>query len=147
MFQTGQREGHTYLGVDVRSFLWLILGSFLLAFTGWRWNASFAVWLAPVFLMRFVRTQERWRATMWAVPLMTLALFANITGSWDFSLAAEIGIGLIRAAPFLLALALDRALARKLPPGLGTLVYPATYVAADYLLGLSPRWAHPSRRP
>ncbi len=142
MFQTGQREGHTYLGVDVRSFLWLILGSFLLAFTGWRWNVPLAVWLAPVFLMRFVRTQERWRATMWAVPLMTLALFVNITGSWDFSLAAEIGIGLIRAAPFLLALALDRALARKLPPGLT--LRPTSLPTACWACR---RWARPSAPP
>ncbi|HNT74032.1 MAG TPA: nitrilase-related carbon-nitrogen hydrolase [Anaerolineae bacterium] len=120
------------------SYLWLILGSFLLVFMGWRWNAPFAVWLAPVFLMRFFRQQGRWAATLPAIPLMTLALFANITGSWDFSLAAEIGIGLIRATPFLLALTLDRALARRMRPGLATLVYPVAYVAADYLLGLSP---------
>jgi apolipoprotein N-acyltransferase len=120
------------------SYLWLILGSFLLVFMGWRWNVPFAVWLAPVFLMRFFREQERWTATLPAIPLMTLALFANITGSWDFSFGAEIGIGLIRATPFLLALTLDRALARRLRPGLATLVYPAVYVAADYLLGLSP---------
>ena len=120
------------------SYLWLILGSFLLVFMGWRWNAPFAVWLAPVFLVRFFRQQEHWMATLPAIPLMTLALFANITGGWDFSLAAEIGIGLIRATPSLLALYLDRALARRLRPGLATLVYPVAYVAADYLLGLSP---------
>lgn len=118
--------------------LWLIAGCIFLLFMGWRWNAAFAVWLAPIFLMRFFRQQERWTATLPAIPLMTLALFANITGSWDFSLAAEIGIGLIRATPFLLALTLDRALARRIRPGLATLVYPVAYVAADYLLGLSP---------
>lgn len=123
---------------QTQSYLWLILGSVLLVFTGWRWNAPFAVWLAPVLLLRFFRTQERWYTTLLAVPLMTLALFANITGSWDFTLVAEVGIGLLRAAPFLFALYLDRALVRRLRPGLATVVYPAVYVTADYLLGLSP---------
>ncbi|NOZ51349.1 MAG: hypothetical protein GXP37_15095 [Chloroflexi bacterium] len=119
-------------------YIWLVIGSSLLLLMGWKWNVPIAVWLAPVFLIRFFRSQERWLPTLIALPVMTLPLFANIHGGWDFPLAAEIGIGVIRALPFLVALYVDRFLARRLRPGLATLTYPATYVMADYLLALSP---------
>jgi len=120
------------------SYVWLVVGSALLVFLGWRWNVPVAAWLAPVFLMRFFRTQTRWPATLVAIPLMAAGLFVNITGSWDFGLPAEIGISLLRAAPFLVPLYLERFLARRLKPTLGTLVYPAAYVALDYLMAFSP---------
>lgn len=138
MRQDTQSETTVFARTDHRSFLWLIVGSALLLFTGWRWNAPFALWLALAFLMHFFRAQKRWFTALWAAPLMALALFANITGGWDFSVVEELGLGLIRATPFLLALYLDRALARRLHPVLATLVYPAAYVALDYLYGLSP---------
>ncbi len=123
---------------QTQSYLCLALGSALLFFMGWRWNAPMALWLAPVFLMRFFRAQERWPMTLLAIPPLALALFANIHGSWDFSIPAELGLGLARALPFLLALSADRALQRRLPPALTLIVYPATYVAADFLIGLTP---------
>lgn len=123
---------------QTRSYLWMLLGSFALLFMGWRWNNPLVLWLAPVFLMRFFREQERWPATLWALPAMTLALFVNIRGGWDFSIATEIGIALFRAALFLLPLYADRFLVRRLKPALALLVYPATYVVLDFLLSFSP---------
>ena len=122
----------------IRPYIWLILGSALLLFMGWRYNAPLALWLAPVFLIRFFRSREHWPATLIALPAMTLPLFLNIHGGWDFSLVAEIGIGVARALPFLLALYLDRFLARRLPAVAATLVYPTAYLVADYLLALTP---------
>ncbi len=122
----------------IESGLWLILGASLLVFMGWRWNVPAAMWLLPIFLIHFFRLQERWVTTLWAVPLMTLALFINITGTWDFPWVAEVGIALLRAVPMLVALYLDRALSRRLPSSLSTLVYPASYVVMDFALSLSP---------
>jgi len=119
-------------------YIWLVMGSSLLLFMGWTWNVPIAVWLAPVFLIRFFRSQERWLPTLIALPVMTLPLFVSLHGGWDFPVIAEIGIGVVRALPFLAALYVDRFLARRLRPGLATLTYPATYVVADYLLALSP---------
>lgn len=121
-----------------RIYLWLVLGSLLLLGTGWRWNVAAATWLAPIFLIRFFRSQERWHGTLAAIPLMSLALFANITGSWDFTLAAELGLGLARAVPFLLALYADRFFARRTGPITASLVYPAVYVALDYAVAFTP---------
>jgi apolipoprotein N-acyltransferase len=117
--------------------MWLAVGSALLIFMGWQWNGPFAMWLAPVFLMRFFRTQERWSATLIAIPAMGLGLFVNLTGSWDFGPIAKIGITLVRMLPMLAALYADRAATRRLRAGWATLVYPATYVVCDYLIGLT----------
>ena len=43
---------------QIKSYLWLALGSALLIVVGWRWNAPIAAWLAPVFFIRFFRTQK-----------------------------------------------------------------------------------------
>jgi apolipoprotein N-acyltransferase len=105
---------------------------------GWHWNAPIAMWLAPIFMLRFVRTQKCWTTAFLAIPAMTLALFANVHGGWDFSIPAEIGIGLARATPILIAMYLDRYLSRRLPPTVSTLVYPATYVILDWIIAFSP---------
>ena len=120
------------------SYLWLILGAALFLCMGWRWNAPIAMWLAPIFMLRFVRTQKRWTTAFLAIPVMTLALFANVHGGWDFSIPAEIGVGLARATPILIAMYLDRYLSRRLPLALSTLVYPATYVILDWIVAFSP---------
>ena len=95
---------------QTRPYLWLALGSALLIVVGWRWNVPIAAWLAPVFLIRFFRTQKSWRSTLVAIPVMGLGLFLNLTGSWDFSFLAELGISLVIAVPLLLPLYLDRYL-------------------------------------
>ena len=123
---------------QIKSYLWLALGSALLIVVGWRWNAPIAAWLAPVFFIRFFRTQKSWRSTLVALPVMGLGLFLNLTGSWDFSFLAEVGISLIRAIPFLLPLYLDRYLTRRLKLGAASLVYPVTSVAVDWMLALTP---------
>ncbi|MBN1312292.1 MAG: hypothetical protein JXB30_12815 [Anaerolineae bacterium] len=123
---------------QVRTYLWLILGSLLLLGTGWRWNVPFAMWLAPVFLIRFFRSQERWCGTLAAIPLTSLAMFANITGGWDFTVVEELGVGLARAVPFLVALYADRFFAHRGRPLLASLAYPAAYVVIDYAIGLTP---------
>src|SRR5512138_1926076 len=40
------------------SWLWLIIAAILSLFTGGRWTIPLAVWLAPVFLLRFARMQR-----------------------------------------------------------------------------------------
>lgn len=116
----------------------LVVGSALLAFMGWRWNVPFAVWIAPVLLMRFFRSRARWAATLVALPVMTLPLFASLTGSWDFSILQEVAISLFRALLLAIPLWADRSLAPKLRPVVASLVYPATYVVLDFAVGLTP---------
>src|SRR5215472_1045460 len=56
---------------DRLSYLWLALGIALLPFSAFEWAIPLAAWLAPVFLLRFVRTQPLLRGLL-------LVLLANV---------------------------------------------------------------------
>ncbi|MCK4516985.1 MAG: hypothetical protein KAU31_17120, partial [Spirochaetaceae bacterium] len=128
-----QRKFSGYL-----KYLWLVLGCVLSVFIGMRWNVPVAAWLAPVFLIRFFRSQDKWYKTLVTVPLLALAAFVKLHGGWDMSTATEIGFGFLLAAPMLIALHLDRAFARRVG-GLGaTLIYAFAYTTLEFLFGLTP---------
>ena len=42
---------------DRWAYLWLFVGAGLLLFSNGRWFIPLATWLAPIFLIRFARTQ------------------------------------------------------------------------------------------
>ena len=55
------------------NWLWLVMGSALIPFAHVHWVIPVAVWLAPIFLLRFTRTQRAridrrlraWRGRRW----------------------------------------------------------------------------------
>ena len=55
--------------LDRRSWLWLILGAALLSFGTIHTDLPLAAWLAPVLLLRFVRTQR----ALVGLPVIALA--------------------------------------------------------------------------
>jgi len=120
------------------NYVWLAIGCVLFAFVGMRWNVPLAAWLAPVFLIRFFRSRERWTGTLAAPLLLTGVSFVKFHGAWDLAVPAEIGLSIVLAAPFLAALYVDRFLSREVTGVLATLVYPAAYTALEFLVGLSP---------
>jgi len=120
------------------SWLWLVLGSFCFVFLGWRFNVPLASWLAPLFLIRFFRDRPRWPATLAAIPLLAVASFVQLNGGWDLDPWMMYAFCLLRPGAFLAALYLDRALRRRLPILLSTLVYPAVYLAVDYAVSFTP---------
>jgi len=123
------------LGYDL---LWLGLGSAANALIGWRWSAPAAAWIAPVFLLRFFRNQEKWYVPLLALPCLYAAFLSNMIGAWDLPPVAQIVLPAVVPLPLILVLYIDRALAPRLT-GLGsTLVFPAAYVVTDYLLGFTP---------
>jgi apolipoprotein N-acyltransferase len=91
-----------------------------------------------VFLLRFFRNQEKWYVPLLALPCLYAAFLTNMIGAWDLPLIAQIILPAVVPLPLILVLYIDRALASRLR-GLGsTLVFPAAYVAMDYLLGFTP---------
>ncbi len=117
---------------------WLALGAVSFTFIGWKFNVPAAAWVAPLLLIRFFRDQERWLATLAAIPLLALASFIHLWGGWDLEPWMAVAVSVLRPAPFLVALYADRALRRRLPVGLSTLVYPSVYLALDWLVALTP---------
>ncbi len=119
------------------NYVWLVLGCTLNLFVGMRWNVPVAAWLAPIFLIRFFRSQDKWYRTLSAIPLLILMAFLKFHGGWDLSIVGEIGFAIVLIIPMLITLYLDRAFARR-DGILATLVYPSVYTALEYFIGLSP---------
>jgi len=53
---------------DRLSYLWLAVAAALFLFAAGRWAIPLAAWLAPLFLLRFVRTQRPLPVTRESVP-------------------------------------------------------------------------------
>ncbi len=63
---------------DRLSYLWLALGIVLLLFSMPGWAIALAAWLAPVFLLRFVRTQPLLRGMLLVLLATVLVYTLNI---------------------------------------------------------------------
>jgi len=122
------------------SYLWLIIGFVFLIFSNGIWKIiPLATWLAPVFLMRFMRTQDKTKGLLLSVPIFLIAwiIMANNLYSgmpvWVSILTALI-YGIIFYLPFLA----DRLMTQKIKGFLGTLIFPLTWVTLEFLLSLTP---------
>lgn len=144
---TESRNSEVRAGREGRLAPWMALGAAggLLMVANGRDTLPVAAWLAPVFLLRFVRTGGRR-----ALGLAWLMLIA----SWAFQfrgmvpapqpLLATIWVayGTAMTLPYLA----DRAMAPRLPAFASTLVFPCAAAGLDYLVSLLPygSWASPA---
>ena len=83
--------------IDRLSWLWLVTGAALLPFTSLVPSLWLATWLAPVFLLRFARTQRAWVSIPLIALLQAIALGSNwYLGTAPSPLAASgVGVGLL----------------------------------------------------
>ena len=117
---------------DRRSWLWLAIGAILLFFSSLQPSLPMAAWLAPVFLIRFTRTQRP------RVGLPVLALVSSVVlfSNWAIGLApvTMFGIsGALAALLMLLGYLADRLLAPQLRGLAATLVFPLASTTVDWL--------------
>ncbi len=127
------------LGIRVTDCYILLIAAFLLFFLGWQWNVAFSAWLAPLLLIRFYRSQEKWTTTLVAIPILYLPLWYSIFGLWPLmSTLTIMAIAFLRLIPFLFALYLDRFFAKRLSGAARLLVYPFAFVLADFVLAMAP---------
>ncbi|MCT7656866.1 nitrilase-related carbon-nitrogen hydrolase [Mycobacterium deserti] len=117
------------------SWFWLAVGAALLPFGVFQTILPLAAWCAPVFLLRFSRTQ---RARV-AVPVLALVHYLASMISLRGGLIPEdllafyaLG-GVLGVLPFVT----DTVLRTRLPGWARTLVFPSTAVALDWAFGLS----------
>jgi apolipoprotein N-acyltransferase len=112
-------------------YLWLFVGAVLLFFSNGRWIVPLATWLAPIFLIRFSRTQP-------ALKGLGLVLVTNVLASvfcWQgiipggLYLPVAIGIGVVYWLPYLA----DRLLVNRLRSFAATLVFPLLQVSLEYI--------------
>ena len=117
---------------DRWSYLWLLIGTGLLLFSNGRWIIPLATWLAPIFLIRFARTQP-------ALKGLGLLLVTNVLASLFFwqgiipgglYLPVASGVGVVFWLPYLA----DRLLVNRLRGFAATLVFPLLQVSLEYII-------------
>lgn len=112
------------------SWLWLALGAVLLPFSLFQTVIPLAAWLAPVFLLRFARTQ---RAVI-ALPLLGLTGYlAALVALRSFFPAPLVFVLALPGLTIAFAYAIDKLLAGRFRGVLRTLVFPVADTALGFL--------------
>lgn len=122
---------------DRLSYLWLALAAILTLFIWGQWIIPLAAWLAPMFLLRFVRTQRVLPGLLlaWLVKSVISAITQQgiimIPGVGYYVIVVL--VSLVTVLPYLA----DRLLAPRLGGFIATLVFPVTFTAYEYLSSFS----------
>lgn len=115
------------------SWVWLALGAALLPFTIFQTVIPIAAWLAPIFLLRFARTQ---RARV-ALPILVLVGYgATVAALRGFYGAPEVFLWALGGAMIPVAYGADMLTAGRLHGLARTLVFPAVDTALGLVVGL-----------
>jgi apolipoprotein N-acyltransferase len=117
-------------------YLWLAIAFLFAVFAQAKAAIPLAAWLAPIFLLRFVRSQKVLRG-MLLTYLVTVAAF--VIGNWNLSeplVVYPLGVvfGLLTLFPYLA----DRLIAPRLRGFVATLVFPLAYTTFEYLFSFEP---------
>jgi apolipoprotein N-acyltransferase len=116
----------------------LALGCVVLPFSYGADNVACAAWLAPLFLLRFVRTQRLWTSMPVLFFVQMAAISFQFRGMFPGDGAAYwIGLAL-SAAQAIVPYAIDRGMVRRVSGVSDTFVFPLAYVAIDYIGSLGP---------
>jgi apolipoprotein N-acyltransferase len=124
---------------DRLAWLWLLVGFLLLPFTAWQIVIPLAAWLAPVFLLRFVRTCSQPRLI---APLIFAAFTGAILIDWrngaGDTLSVLIGIimGLVHGILYMLPYLADRRIGSRLGSWGQLLVFPLAFTTVDWCMSL-----------
>jgi apolipoprotein N-acyltransferase len=115
--------------VDRLSYLWLAIGTLL----GFFWTIPLTVWLGPIFILRFIRTQKVWFGFIlaWLLGYVTLGFTLRdmLPLPLPMYLVSMAISSMIAALPYLT----DRLLAHRLKGFASTLVFPLAVTACDFI--------------
>lgn len=120
------------------NWLWLLIGFAFLPFVACQTVIPAAAWIAPVFLLRFVRTSRR---TMGPLALVicayVLAVAIGSRGGGEIDLLGLLGLSLLaltRGVAFTLPYAADRLLGSRLGPWPRLFIFPMTFVTVEWTM-------------
>ena len=121
---------------DNSRYLWLAIGAATTMFAiGGRFDLPLAAWIAPIFLLRFSRLSLP-RTGLPLIWLVTVA--AALCWMWQMAVPMQpmtilgaLMFGTISALPFVT----DRLLANRLSPVPALLLFPATQVFSEFIMG------------
>lgn len=116
---------------DWLAWFWLVIGAVLTVFSNGRWAIPAAAWLAPIFMLRYTRSQKPVRGLVIGGLLTAAAYIISwqgmipIDGIWYYVIAGSIGL------IFWLPYAVDRYLSPRIQGFASTLVFPFTFVSIE----------------
>ncbi len=123
---------------SVHAYFWLFIGTILWAMSNGNWTVLIASWLAPVFLLRFLRTRKPFSGLIIGAVvvcgvtlLMWLKLVVPFAGYLP-SILLTAGCTLY----LYLAYVIDRLVSPRLKGFVSTLVFPLAYTSMEYTLSL-----------
>jgi len=122
------------------SYLWLIIGFIFLIFSNGIWKIiPIATWLAPVFLLRFLRIQNKLKVFLLFIPVYSVAWIIMVYDLYSkmpawVSVVSGLVYGVVFSIPFLA----DRFLTLKIKGFLGTLIFPSAVVIIEFILSAPP---------
>jgi apolipoprotein N-acyltransferase len=119
---------------SVSKYGWLILAMLFLFFSGGDHPVEIAVWLSPLFLLRFFREVKLWRALLFALPCVVAVSLLADKGMMPFPMSIAIILTVINSAIALIPYLTDRLLSRSLPASVKTLLFPSVAVAVEAFL-------------
>src|SRR5216683_1765865 len=127
---------------ESRSWIWLAIAAALLLFSNGANNVPLAAWLAPVFMLRFVRKQSLKVGLPVAYFLLVGAFAFQFRGMVPIPGVAYYIFLVVLGIPLVLPYIIDRLIAHKLSGFTASLVFPTAWAATDYLLsrGLYGTW-------
>jgi apolipoprotein N-acyltransferase len=120
----------------MQTIIWLVLAVILSFLAGGDSPVELAVWLSPVFLLRFFRMSKPLKGFLIAIPCLTLASVLSSKGMSLAPVSVFIVTRLIASIIDLLPFFLDRLLAPRMKGGLKTLLLPGFVVVFDFLVSL-----------
>jgi apolipoprotein N-acyltransferase len=138
---------------DRWSYLWLVIGAASMVFTAGNWPLSLAAWLGPLFMLRFMRTQNLLRGFLLSAVGVGIAYMIAFQGSASPGIMPLPLFGTLLGLMYGLLFLVDRLLVSRLPgqgPAsfLATLVFPCLMTGYELLwfnkliFGSSGSWAY-----
>lgn len=121
----------------ILKYSFLIIASFLFYFTGMRYAFFIAPWMAFIFFVFYFREKNKWYDYLVISLLLIIPKFFIVHNGWEMSIWLELSATIFTLIPIFLALFADKYFHKKLPSILATLVFPATYILFDWLIGKS----------
>lgn len=127
---------------ESRYWVWLALAPALLVFSNGAKNVPLAAWLAPVFMLRFVRGQSS-KVGLPVTYVLLIAAFAfQFRGMVPIPGIALYIFLVVYGIPLVLPYMIDRLVAHRLSGLAASLVFPTAWAATEYVLsrGLFATW-------
>ena len=133
-----KKRSQTALSADRWSYLWLLLGALFFIFGDIRWAVPLAVWLSPIFMLRFIRVQK----PLWGlIAALIVFIIGNIIGFYGVMPGMPLVVTIIRALIvgifIVLPFVADRLISPRCRGLVSTLAYPLAYVTLAYCYQLA----------